>query len=235
MDHYSLYAALTLNSREFCIPEKNEACPGCGAALALRYIYKTLGLPHEIAAKWNLPGRKKAGVSRAALLTLEKGPGADSKPIEILIDSEADLNTSHQNFFLKTGPAKAVRQGYAYVATGCSSYPFDLIAKLERAQKTKGRSFIHVLCPCPVGWGFDQAMTVKIGYWAVESRIFPLYEVAKKKIKITIDIPNVRPITRYLAPQERFSGLTEKNIEQLARSVSNQYERLIKKGFAGGA
>jgi pyruvate/2-oxoacid:ferredoxin oxidoreductase beta subunit len=231
MDHYSLYAPLTLGSREFCIPEKNEACPGCGAALALRYVYKTLGLPHELSATWKLPGKKKESLSRPALLSIKKGPGGDSKPVEILVDNEADLDASHPNFFHKKEPEKAVGKGYAYVATACSSYPFDLIDKLTRAQKVKGRVFMHVLTPCPVGWGFDEDMTVKVGCWAVESRIFPLYEVEKRKATMTIDIPNARPARHYLAPQKRFEGLTDQDVEEITKSAADHYERLVKKGF----
>ena len=235
MDRYSLYAPLTLGNREFCIPKKNEACPGCGVALALRYIYKTLGFPHELSARWKVSGRTKAGISRPALLTLEKGFGGDSRPIEILIDNEADLDIPRLNFFHKKEPERAIGQGYVYVATACSSYPFDLIDKLKRAQKIKGRVFIHVLTPCPVGWGFDQNMTVKVGYWAVESRIFPLYEVEKKGVKITVDIPNARPVQHYLASQKRFSSLADQEVEELSRSVNNVYTQLIEKCFKGGS
>ncbi len=232
MDRYSLYAPLTLDRREFCIPEKNEACPGCGVALALRYVYKTVGLPHEVSARWKLPGRKKNSSSRPAQLTFAKGSGADNKPIEILIDNEADLDVSCLANLLKNEPTKVLGQRYAYSATACTSYPFDLIEKLKRAQKVKGRVFIHVLTPCPVGWGFDQDMTVKIGCWAAESRIFPLYEVEKKRVQVTITIPNARPVQHYLTPQKRFSDFTDQDIEKLTRAVNDHYEQLIKQGLA---
>lgn len=233
MDRYSLYAPVTLGKREFCIPDNNEACPGCGVALALRYIYKTLGLPRDLSATWKLPGKKKEGVSRPARLFIKKGPGGDNKPVEILVDNEADLDTSRPDFFYKAEPGEALVQGCAYVATACSSYPFDLIDKLVRAQKVKGRVFIHVLAPCPVDWGFDEEMTVKVGCWAVESRIFPLYEVEGKRVTMTIDTPNARLVQHYLAPQKRFSGLTDQERKEITRLVNDRYERLINKGFEG--
>jgi pyruvate/2-oxoacid:ferredoxin oxidoreductase beta subunit len=222
MDRYSIYAPLTLGKREFCIPNPNEACPGCGAALELRHIYKALGLPQELKAKWRFPEKSKNG--RGALLSLKKGRGGDESPIEILIDNEADLALT--SLSLKPEPATKVAEGYAYVATACSSYPFDLIDKLKRAQKAKGPAFIHILTPCPVGWGFSPDLTVKIGFWAVESRLFPLYDVAKGAYRITVNTLSPRPIAHYIKAQERFKGLSESEIEKLSNSVKEAYRHL---------
>jgi pyruvate/2-oxoacid:ferredoxin oxidoreductase beta subunit len=227
MEQYSLYAPIALGTREFCKPEKHEACPGCGEALALRHIYKTLGPPSELSARWKPAGKKKDGGSRSPLLTLSKGAGADAKPIEILLDNEADLDVTRKDFFLKPDPEKALKKGYPYIATACTSYPFDLIGKLERARKVKGRVFFHVLTPCPVGWGFDEDLTVKVGCRAVESGIFPLYETMKKKVQVTVKIRNPRPLKQYFTMQERFSGLTEKAMAEITRAVNKHYKHLI--------
>jgi pyruvate/2-oxoacid:ferredoxin oxidoreductase beta subunit len=222
MDRYTIYAPLTLGKREFCIPNPNEACPGCGIALALRHIYKAVGLPQELKAKWRFPEKSKNG--RGALLTLSKGRGGDESPIEMLIDNEADLALT--SLALKPEPAAKVAEGYAYVATACSSYPFDLIEKVKRAQKAKGPAFIQVLTPCPVEWGFSPDLTVKIGLWAVESRLFPLYDAAKDAYRITVNTLSPRPITDYIKAQERFKGLSESEIEKLGNNVKEAYRRL---------
>jgi len=222
MDRYSIYAPLTLGKREFCIPDANEACPGCGAALALRHVYKALGLPEELKAKWRFPEKSKDG--RGALLSLNKGRSGDGYPIEVLIDNEADLSLA--SLFQKSEPGTKVAEGYAYVATACSSYPFDLIEKCKRAQKSKGLAFVHVLTPCPVGWGFSPDFTVKIGLWAVESRLFPLYEVAKGAYRITVNTASPRPIVQYIKAQERFKGLSESEIEKLSSNVKEVYKNL---------
>ena len=52
----------------------------------------------------------------------------------------------------KKMPGLAVAQGYKYVATASPSYAFDLMDKVKKALETEGKSYIHVLCPCPVGW-----------------------------------------------------------------------------------
>ena len=222
MDRYSLYAPLILGKREFCIPNPNEACPGCGAALALRHIYKALGLPQELKAKWMFPSADKE--RRGALLTLKKGRGGDAYPLEILIDNEADLPAAA---LLQRPEAETkVAEGYAYVAAACSSYPFDLVEKIKCAQNTKGPAFIHVLTPCPVGWGFGADLTVKIGFWAVDSRIFPLYDVSKGAYRITVKTKAPLPITQYIKAQERLKGLTAEEIEFLKGKVAEAYRRL---------
>lgn len=224
MDRYSLYAPLTLEKREFCIPEPSEACPGCGAALALRHIYKALGLPQELKAKWRYPvkGRKGEG----ALLLLNKGRRGDGVPLEILIDNEMDLVQPSPP--LRSEVETRVADGYSYVATACSSYPFDLRDKLIQAQKIEGKVFLQVLSPCPVGWGFNADLTVKVGFWAVETRYFPLYEVVKGVYRITIHTPSPRPLSQYLKIQERFKSLSESEIKGISISVNEAYARLLK-------
>jgi len=222
MDRYSLYAPLILGKREFCIPDPNEVCPGCGAALALRHVYKALGLPQELKAKWKFPAQNRNG--RGALLSLKKGRSEDKYPIEILIDNEADLSLAF--LFQKSEPETKVAEGYAYVATACTSYLFDLIDKLKAAQRAKGPVFIHILTPCPVGWGFGPDLTVKIGFWAVETRIFPLYDVSRGAYRITIKTLSPRPIVHYLKAQERFKDLSDREIESLRDRVEEAYRRL---------
>jgi pyruvate/2-oxoacid:ferredoxin oxidoreductase beta subunit len=222
MDRYSIYAPLTLGKREFCIPNPNEACAGCGIALALRHIYKALGLPQELKAKWRYPEKSKNG--RSCLLTLSKGREGNESPLEILLDNEADLALN--SLALKPETATKVAEGYAYIATACSSYPFDLVGKLKHAQKAKGPAFVHVLTPCPVGWGFSPDLTVKIGFWAVESRFFPLYEAAKGAYRITITTPSPRPLAHYLKAQERFKDLSEEEIEKLSNQLKEAYKHL---------
>jgi pyruvate ferredoxin oxidoreductase beta subunit len=58
-----------------------------------------------------------------------------------------------------------------YAATASSAYPFDFMNKVEKAKNLKGPKFIHVMCPCPTGWGFASDLTVEIGKLAVETSL----------------------------------------------------------------
>ena len=82
-----------------------------------------------------------------------------------------------------------------YVATACPSYPLDLINKVKKAKAVKGPSYIHVFSMCPTGWRCASEITIKMGRLAVETGIFPLYEVENGKYRLTMEVPEkLRPV-----------------------------------------
>ncbi len=50
-------------------------------------------------------------------------------------------------------PLIAVAHGIPYVATATVADLQDLEAKVERALELHGARYLHVLVPCPLGWG----------------------------------------------------------------------------------
>ena len=94
-----------------------------------------------------------------------------------------------------------------YVATVAGAEPLDLAQKFERAARLKGPRLIVALAPCPVGWGFDPALTVEIGRLAVRTGIWPLKEFVDGKV-VHNRVPHPRlPVEDYLKLQERFAHL----------------------------
>jgi len=120
----------------------------------------------------------------------------------------------------------AAAHGIPYVATACSSYSFDLMAKVEKAARIKGPKYIHILSVCPTGWGLPSEKAIWIGRLAVETGMFPLYEVEKGRYKITFDVPQLRPIEEYLKAQSRFRHLTPELIKQIQERVTAEWEKL---------
>jgi len=214
MDRFSLFVPNFLPSKEYFTPEKNQACPGCGLALAVRQIYKALENDIEKAA-W------ETGSNGSSLLQLKRGKAE----IMICLDNEASGGITEA--VRKSDPALAVAEGVSYMATASPSYPFDLNEKLKKALDTAGKTYLHILCPCPVGWQFDPELTVKIGRFAVESRVFPLYEVEGGSYRQTVMIPKPRLLADYLKLQKRFSDLREEQVEEAATQVENTYKKLI--------
>ena len=101
-----------------------------------------------------------------------------------------------------------------YCATASTSYPNDLVKKVEKAKNTKGPSFIHVMAPCPTGWGFPSDRTVEIGRLAVECGMWSLMEYEDGKVTVNKCAgENPKPVEEYLKPQRRFRHL---NAEQIA-------------------
>jgi pyruvate ferredoxin oxidoreductase beta subunit len=123
-------------------------------------------------------------------------------------------------------PEIAVAHNIPYVATACSSYPFDLIKKVEKAARIQGPAYVHVLSICPTGWRLPPDKAIWIGRLAVETGVFPLYEVEQGKYRLTLDVGELRPVKEYLKPQGRFRHLTDELVENIQKRVTEEYNKL---------
>lgn len=120
----------------------------------------------------------------------------------------------------------AAAHNIPYVATACPSYPFDLVSKVKKAAAIEGPAYIHILSVCPTGWRLPPEKAIWIGRLAVETGVFPLYEVEGGKYRITVDVPDLKPVEEYLKPQGRFRHLTPDLIEKIQTRVREDYEKL---------
>jgi hypothetical protein len=226
MDTFNLFVPNFLPFKEYFVPEKNPACPGCGLALSVRHTYKALE-EAMVDATWQITKEGKffecvseLGNAGTSLLRIKKGKA------ELLLCFDNEAGGSVFETIKKAMPARALAEKFDYVATACPSYPFDLNAKLKKGLENGGKAYIHVLCPCPVGWQFDPELTVKIGRFAVESRAFSLYEVSRGSYRLTVTIPKPRPLADYLKEQKRFADLSEKQMEDASAQVESDYKKL---------
>ena len=133
----------------------------------------------------------------------------------------------------KNMPAIAAAHNIPYVATACPSYPFDLIAKVEKGASILGPAYIHILSVCPTGWRCATDLTIRIGRLAVETGIFPLYEIENGEYRLNFDFPRLRPITDYMKLQGRFRHLSEDVIDKIQQRVSADYAELKEKAGEG--
>jgi len=116
-----------------------------------------------------------------------------------------------------------------YAAKASIGYPKDLVYKISKAKAIKGMRFLHIIAPCPTGWRYSPDLTIKLSRLAVESRIFPLYEV-EQGLRYTVQVPpNQVPVTEYLKLQGRFSHLDEATIDVIQKSVDWEWEHLLSK------
>jgi len=117
-----------------------------------------------------------------------------------------------------------------YTATATVAYPEDLIRKVQKAKGIRGSKFIHVLSPCPSGWKSEPAQSVLLSRLAVQTRIFPLYEVEHGE-KYTINVwPKERvPVTEYMKLQGRFAHLGPEALAQIQENVDREWEKLVAK------
>ena len=134
-----------------------------------------------------------------------------------------------QTRWKKNMPAIAMAHDIPYVATACPSYPFDLMEKVDKAKSIAGPAYLHVLSPCPTGWRYPTDLSIRMGRLAVETGVFPLYEVENGKYKLNMDFPQLRPVRDYLSPQGRFRHLPEDEIQRIQEGVNREYQKLKRK------
>jgi 2-oxoisovalerate ferredoxin oxidoreductase beta subunit len=116
-----------------------------------------------------------------------------------------------------------------YTATASSGFPEDLIKKLRKARDIKGPKFIHIYAPCPTGWRMAPEKTVEICRLAVDTGVFPLYEVENGVYSINKKPKELKPVKEYLALQGRFRHLPESEVESIQKNVKKEWELLQKK------
>ena len=116
-----------------------------------------------------------------------------------------------------------------YAATANIAFPEDLVRKVQKAKGLKGSRFIHIYASCPTGWRIPSEMSVKIARMAVQTNIFPLYEV-EEGIKYTINYkPKEYLVREYFKLQGRFRYLTDRDLDQIQEMVNEDWELLLRK------
>jgi pyruvate ferredoxin oxidoreductase beta subunit len=107
----------------------------------------------------------------------------------------------------KDVPRIAMAHGVPYVATATVADLRDLEAKVERAMTFHGARYLHVLVPCPLGWGSASDDTIRIARLATETGLFPVYEAEGGDVTAVSPIRHRRPVTEYLKLQKRYAHL----------------------------
>jgi hypothetical protein len=123
-------------------------------------------------------------------------------------------------------PAIIAAHGAPYVATASIGYPMDYIKKIKKAAAVKGPSYVHVHCPCPPGWRFESNRTIEVGYLAVRTGMWMLYEIENGKFKLTFKPTKRRPVADYLKIQGRFKHLSDEDIAKIQKSVDENWKRI---------
>ncbi len=115
-----------------------------------------------------------------------------------------------------------------YVASASAGYINDFRKKVEKMMAIDGPSYIHVHAPCPTGWNYNPADTVKVARLAVETRAWLLYEVENGEYKVNKKIDNPKDLSEYLNLQGRFKGVSEKDLIIMEKELEKAYRVLLK-------
>jgi pyruvate ferredoxin oxidoreductase beta subunit len=110
----------------------------------------------------------------------------------------------------KDMPTIAAAHGAPYVATASIAYHKDIERKVKKALEIKGPKYLQIHVPCPPGWKSDPAMTVKVAKLAVETGLYPIFEMENGVVTKVRKFKNMKPVSEYLKIQGRFKHLFKK-------------------------
>jgi len=121
--------------------------------------------------------------------------------------------------------------GAPYVAQVAPNKWKDMVAKLQKALNTEGPCYINAMSPCTTEWKFAPNETIDVSDLAVDSLVFPLYEIENgTKLRITYRPKKKIPVRDYLGVQGRFKHLFKKEnqhiIDLLQKEVDEFWEYL---------
>ena len=182
--------------------------------------------------------------------TLERG----QKVTHVCVDNEAYANTGVQRSgatphlaWTTTSPPGKKSQGkpqwkkpileimashrIPYAASASIAYPADLAQKIKKAFE-KQPSFVHIHCPCPVGWKIAESDSVKLARLAIDTGMWALYEIEDGLLKISRR-PQREPVQEYLSLQGRFKHLTPENVKEIQQMTDKRWEELEAQEKAG--
>lgn len=115
-----------------------------------------------------------------------------------------------------------------YVATASPAYHLDLMNKVRKALAVDGPAYIQIYSPCPTGWRSKPSQSITIAKLAVQTGVFPLFEVEYGKFKLSQPRKELKPVEEYLNLQRRFRHLKEDDIAFIQEKVKENFEKLKK-------
>jgi pyruvate ferredoxin oxidoreductase beta subunit len=116
----------------------------------------------------------------------------------------------------KNVPRIAMAHEIPYVATATVADLHDLEHKVRAAMAIRGARYIHILVPCPLGWGAASHDTIKLARLAHESGLFPVFEATCGEVVGVSKIRRRVPVEDYLRPQRRFAHLFGERADEAA-------------------
>jgi pyruvate ferredoxin oxidoreductase beta subunit len=134
----------------------------------------------------------------------------------------------------KNLPLIAMAHNIPYVATASVADLHDLEAKVIKSMEYRGARYIHIMVPCPLGWGSASDQTINVARLAMECGLFPLFEAEHGEITTSRKIRRRVPVCEYLKVQRRFAHLFRKGpdgkidtarIEQIQRMANANIAR----------
>ena len=118
--------------------------------------------------------------------------------------------------------------GIPYAATASIGCLPDYMRKVERAAGIKGTKYIHVLAPCPTGWGIPADETVNIAREVVDCGLWYLAEYTQGEFVLNLEPKEFTDVAEYLRKQGRFAHLTDEDIRIITQARDQKWKAIHK-------
>ncbi len=224
-------------------------CVGCGMALGMKLLLQTLENMVIINATETPINTTKSSVINAGLnaaavarglarstdltVVVFAGDGTTSTHLNSLINSKENViyicaNDRGYSCFdrkLEKTFTKQLAGTTPYMATASVSHPEDFITKLKKAAATRGFKFIDLLCPSPEFWEYEPSNTVEVGRVAVETGIWPLYEVENGSVNLTKRPNRLEPVENFNHVQKKFA-IKQENVDAVQNRINRNWKKL---------
>jgi len=178
------------------------------------------------------------GTADIGIQALSGAIDRDDDILYICYDNEAYMNTGIQKSSLTPFGAKTTTtpaggnvrgnlrpkknmfeivaaHGIKYAATASIGYLPDYMKKVQRASEIKGTKYIHVIAPCPTGWGIASDESVEIAKEAVDCGLWMLAEYENGTYNLNMKPKNLSGLRAHIKRQGRFKHLTDEDIDYI--------------------
>ncbi len=155
------------------------------------------------------------------------GQRSSSTPIGSSATTSPAGSTSYGEKMMKKDMMSIMAaHGAPYVAQVAPNKWKDMIAKIQKGFAVEGPVYINAMSACTTEWKFAPEDTIAVSDLAVDSLVFPLYEIIDgRELNITYRPKNVIPVRDYLGAQGRFKHLFTKQYEYLIDEWQKRVDR----------
>lgn len=247
-------AAVGFNFPQLCFANNAMISPFGGTASVMTGVkagLRALGISDAPVVGFAGDG----GTADIGLQALSGAMDRNEDVLYICYDNEAYMNTGIQRSSLTpygatttTTPAGthmhgnfrdkkdlfaiALAHGISYAATASIGYAEDFMQKVQTAKGIRGTKYIHVIAPCPTGWGVETEDMVDIAREVVDCGLFVVQEAIDGVRRVTKRRKAQASVRDHLKRQRRFAHLTDEDIAGIAQK-SDAIWTLIDEGETG--
>ena len=118
--------------------------------------------------------------------------------------------------------------GITYAATASVGYLPDFLNKVEKASKIQGTKYIHVIAPCPTGWGIKTEDCIEVAKEVVDCGLWYLAEFENGEFKLNKRPKEFTSIDSYIKRQGRFKHMTDEDIENVVKARDQKWNYINK-------